>query len=107
MYRASNDPYCYPGTTVLKNRAGLQTQTELAAFETFITTQRAAEPLPPGRLSYSHYRAIHRHLFQDVYAWAGRIRTMRIARQGSAFCYPEHVDRSLSGVSAGAAGSPD
>ena len=95
MYRAVDDPYCYLGTSVLRNRLDLRTQAELEAFEAFITTQRADEPLPRGRLSYSHYRAIHRHLFQDVYAWAGRIRTVRIAKQGSMFAYPEHIDREM------------
>ena len=95
MYRAVDDPYCYPGSSVLRNRLDLRTQAELEAFETFITAQRADEPLPGGRLSYRHYRAIHRHLFQDVYTWAGRIRTVRIAKQGSMFAYPEHIDREM------------
>jgi cell filamentation protein len=67
MYDAVADPYCYPGTTVLKNRANLQTQKALDRFEVAMTTQRADEPFPPGRLSMSQYRAIHRHLFQDVF----------------------------------------
>ena len=28
MYDAVSDAYCYPGTTVLKNRAGLRTQVQ-------------------------------------------------------------------------------
>ena len=56
-----------------------------------MVTQRLDEPLPAGHLSYSHYRAIHRHIFGDVYAWAGRIRTVRIGKGGSMFCYPEHI----------------
>ncbi len=95
MYEAGQDPYCYPGTDVLKNRLGLREQAELDAFEAEITAQRAAEPLPAGRLSYTHYRAIHRHLFQDVYAWAGRPRAIRMAKGGNAFCYPEHIDREM------------
>lgn len=27
------------------------------------------------RFMSAHYRAIHRHLLQDVYDWAGKIRT--------------------------------
>jgi transposase-like protein len=50
--------------------------------------QRSAEPLPAGKLTYPHYCAIHRHLFQDVYTWAGKPRTVRIAKGGSMFCYP-------------------
>jgi cell filamentation protein len=96
MYEAKDDPYCYPGTGVLKNRLKLRKQADLEAFEAEITAQRAAEPLPPGHLGYAHYRAVHRHLFQDVYAWAGTIRTIRISKGGNAFCYPENIDREMS-----------
>jgi cell filamentation protein len=95
MYEAEADPYCYPGTTVLINRPGLRDHAALEAFEAEMVSQRFREPLPSGRLTARHYCAIHRHLFQDVYAWAGRIRTVRIAKQGSAFCYPEHIEREM------------
>jgi cell filamentation protein len=80
MYADVPDPYCYPGTTVLTNRPGFRDQARLDAFEAEVTAERAAQPLPAGGLGYSHYRAIHRHLFQDVYAWAGKIRTVRTER---------------------------
>lgn len=51
MYDAVSDPYCYPGTTVLKNRANILTQAELDHFEEEATAQRFAEPLPRGRLT--------------------------------------------------------
>jgi cell filamentation protein len=95
MYKAEPDPYCYPGTTVLINRLGFRNQSRLDAFEAEVTAERAAQALPAGRLSYTHYRAIHRHLFGDVYAWAGRPRTVRISKDGSTFCYPEHIDREM------------
>src|SRR5437870_6102975 len=95
MYDAVEDPYCYPGTSVLKNRLDLRTQAELDEFEATITTQRASEPLPAGRLDYTHYLAIHQHLFQDVYDWAGEIRTVRMGKQDSMFCYPEHIDSQM------------
>ncbi len=95
MYAATPDPYCYSGSTVLKNRAGLQEQEALDAFEAAMVTQRLDEPLPAGRLSYSHYRSIHRHIFGDVYAWAGRIRTVRISKGNSMFCYPENIDGEM------------
>ncbi len=95
MYAATPDPYCYPGTTVLKNRASLREQQALRAFEAAMVTQRLDEPLPAGRLSCGHYRAIHRHIFGDVYAWAGRIRTVRISKGNSMFCYPEHIDGEM------------
>jgi len=95
MYDAVPDPYCYVGTTVLRNIPGLREQSSLDAFETASTTQRAEESLPHGRLSVHHYRAIHRHLFQDVYPWAGRFRTIRLAKDGSAFCYPQNISREM------------
>lgn len=52
---------------------------------------RAEEPLPDGRFDPAHYRTVHRHLFQDVYRWAGRYRTVRTAKDGSPFCYPEYI----------------
>ncbi len=95
MYESSPDPYCYPGTNILVNRLGLRDQARLDAYEAMITAQRAEEPLPRGRLGYAHYRAIHRHLFQDVFDWAGKPRTVRIAKGGSMFCYPAHIDDEM------------
>ncbi|MCW5728359.1 Fic family protein [Parvibaculum sp.] len=96
MYGAAADPYCYPGTIVLRNIPGLRDQAALDKFETASTAQRADEPLPSGRLSVAHYRALHHHLFQDVYSWAGKFRTVRIFKDGSAFCYPENIRREMS-----------
>jgi cell filamentation protein len=96
MYDAVADPYCYPGTTVLINKLDLRDQAQLDAFEAEITVQRAAEPLPAGMLSFTHYRAIHHHLFQDVYSWAGKIRTVRISKGGNFFCYPENIQSEAS-----------
>jgi cell filamentation protein len=95
MYEAIADPYCYPGSDVLRNRQGLLDQAKLDEFEAAATMQRADEPLPNGRFSVSHYQAVHRHLFQDVYGWAGRFRTVRLAKSGSAFCYPEYIGREM------------
>ena len=30
-------------------------------------------------------------MFQDVYPWAGRYRTVRMSKDGSPFCYPENI----------------
>jgi cell filamentation protein, protein adenylyltransferase len=95
MYDAAPDPYCYPGTTVLKNLADLRDQVALDKFESTMTAQRADEPLPRGRLGVAHYRAIHRHLFKDVYAWAGQFRQVRLSKDGSAFCYPENIESEM------------
>jgi cell filamentation protein len=98
MYDAIADPYCYTGTTVLRNIPGIRDQASLDTFEAISTAQRSDEPIPKGRLSASHYRAIHHHLFQDVYAWAGKFRTVRISKDGSAFCYPEYIAREMKSL---------
>ncbi len=98
MYDAERDPYCYPSSDVLKNKAGLTTARALERFEMAMTFARSEEPLPNGRLSVRHYRAIHRHLFQDVYSWAGRYRTIRISKGDSVFCYPENIAAQMTRV---------
>lgn len=98
MYDAVADPYCYTGTSVLKNLPDIRDQEALDAFEAVSTAQRSDEPLPNGRLSVVHYRAIHHHLFQDVFAWAGKFRTLRISKDGSAFCYPENISREMKNL---------
>lgn len=95
MYGVSPDPYCYPGTKILKNRLDIRDPDELQEFETASTLQRASEPLPHGRLGATHYKAIHRHLFQDVYRWAGKYRSVVLGKGGSLFCLPENVAREM------------
>jgi cell filamentation protein len=97
-YDAFDDPYCYPGTDILRNKAGLQDAEALEAFELEMTTLRAEEPLPTGRFGPAHYRAVHRHLFQDVYSWAGRYRTVRTSKGGNSFCFPEHIQAQMDRV---------
>lgn len=95
VYSAEADPYCYPGTTVLRNRADLMRQEDLDEFELAMTLLRAEEPWPAGNLDCEHYLRLHHHLFQDVYDWAGKIRSVRIGKAGNWFCYPEYIDREL------------
>jgi fido (protein-threonine AMPylation protein) len=103
MYAAIDDPYCYPGTTVLKNVPGIQDQAALDEFEIAIVAQRSDAPLPRGRFSLHHYCAVHRHLFQDVYHWAGRFRTVRISKGGSTFLLSREHSRSNPQAVPGAA----
>ncbi|GLQ16443.1 hypothetical protein [Maritalea porphyrae] len=53
-YNATDDPLCYPGTQVLKNKVGLRDQDELDQFEQLMYLTRAEEPLPAGNLDYVH-----------------------------------------------------
>jgi cell filamentation protein len=98
MYEADDDRYCYAGTTVLKNKANIREQIELDKFEWYWSTRRASERLPTGSCDLNHYRAIHRHLFRDVYTWAGRFRQVRISKDGSVFCYPEYIEEQIDAL---------
>lgn len=95
-YSAGQDPLCYSGSTVLKNKANLLIQTDLDAFEFEMFLTRSREPLPDGSLDIQHYQAVHRHLFQDVYDWAGSFRAVRIGKNGSWFCYPEFIGQNMT-----------
>jgi cell filamentation protein len=90
-YGAFEDPYLYRGTAVLKNRLGIRDSAVLQAFEIEMSSLRAEEPLPIGYFDAAQYRKIHHHLFQDVYRWAGRYRSVRIEKGQNVFCYPEHI----------------
>jgi cell filamentation protein len=89
------DPYCFPGTTVLRNRLDIRDEARLGEAEAILTQLRAEEPLPVGAFDPAHHRALHRHLFQDVYDWAGDYRTVRLSKGGSTFCFPEHIDAEM------------
>src|SRR6266404_6741932 len=92
MYDAVDDPYTYENSTVLVNKLDLREQAELEAFEAEISSARADEPLPEGNLDFAHYKDVHHHLFQDVYEWAGQVRTVRIFKGGNPFCFPENIE---------------
>lgn len=94
-YEADNDPACYPGTNILQNIHGLRDADTLEAFEIEAVALRIEEGLPTGDLNTAHYQSIHKHLFQDVYSWAGEYRTIRTAKGGNWFCYPENIGQEM------------
>jgi cell filamentation protein len=94
-YGTFDDPYCYRGTSVLRNLGDVTDWAELEQFEAAMLEVRSAEPIPTGAFDAAHYRALHHHLFQDVYDWAGQYRTIRIAKNDAMFCYPEHIQGQM------------
>ena len=84
----AEDPYLYLGTSVLKNLPGIRDAEELRAFEGRASAFRILElqrrPLV-GQYDRAHLQAIHKHIFQDVFEWAGQPRTVEIAKPGSPF----------------------
>jgi cell filamentation protein len=91
-----SDPYCYPGTDVLRNIKNIQNAEELAALEGSHTANRL-ETLPNNfPITPDGYRAIHRYIFQDVYDWAGEYRVVDIARADSLFCLAPYIAPELA-----------
>jgi cell filamentation protein len=79
--------YTDPKTGVLRNLAGVTDRDILTIVETGATTKRATElqENPLEIKDSSTLLDIHRHLFQDVYAWAGKVRTVEISKNGIPF----------------------
>jgi len=92
-YDADN-VYCIPGTAVLKNKAGVTDQDQLDEYEGDFTAIRLLEltqnPVE-GSFDLAHLCKIHQYLFQDVYDWAGEVRTVDIIRGDSRFCNVRHI----------------
>lgn len=79
------EDYLYPpgadGEQVLRNHLGLTDRAAWHVAERILTLGRydelQANPrLVPRTFDAAHWKAIHRHLFQDMYAWAGEFRTV-------------------------------
>ena len=95
MMAKSADPYVYPGTNILINKENIRDLAKLEEFERIMTAQRLREGLPDIALTSKGYCSLHHHLFQDVYAWAGKTRTVAIAKNNALFCLAEYVNREL------------
>lgn len=84
------DPYLDLEHGLLRNRLALTDRAELARVEAGATAIRLAELEThdlPGHYDLAHLQAFHRHLFGDVYDWAGELRTVSIGK-GMLFCLP-------------------
>ena len=94
------DPYLDPATGLLRNQVGASTRADLDAAEGALTFARAVELVDapaPATGDLAEFRAIHRHLFQDVYPWAGELRTVDLRKNvaGAEFFLPvSMIDRS-------------
>lgn len=88
-------PNCYPGTEVLINREGIRDAGDLQQFERIVTGLRLRRGLPVVPLTVVGYRGLHRHLFQDVYDWAGEYRSVDIAKGAHMFCRAIFVSQEM------------
>jgi cell filamentation protein len=78
------DKACYPGTDVLMNKFDIRNFEQARAAEYKFAFAREVElkvkPIE-GKFDFEHLKAIHKHLFQDMYAWAGEIRDIDFAKK--------------------------
>ncbi len=85
--------YCYPGSDVLINKLGLTDEAALEAAEVELTQARIEQFKPDfDDISLPALRGIHRFLFQDVYEWAGELRTVDISKGSTRFANVSRVE---------------
>lgn len=80
--------YCYERSNVLINKPGIRDSQRLADYERKKSSMRLLELAGSparGNLDYKHLKKIHKAIFQDVYEWAGKERTVDIAKS-NLFC---------------------
>lgn len=94
----TDDPYVYAGTSVLRNRLGIREAHELDTVERQLVRERIVEGVPQGNFDLRHLKAIHHHLFQDVYEWAGQIRTVEISKGESQFQFRQYIETGMGDI---------
>jgi len=97
----ADDTYCYPGTDVLRNKAEITNANELDVYEGELSTLRSIEIIEnpvSGKFDLAHLQNIHLALFQDVYDWAGKIRTVDISRGNSRFANVRFIESAANDI---------
>lgn len=88
----------------LENKLGLTNEAELARAEEKISKTKALELYDTGLLdtfavgTFAGLAAIHRHLFEDVYAFAGQMRTVNIAKGNFRFAPVMYLEAALESI---------
>lgn len=95
-----SDKYCYPNSTILKNKIGIQDKQLLLDIEVRLTSERLLglqmNPVK-GKFDFKHLCNIHKRIFQDIYIWAGKTRTVDIGK-GNLFCLVQNIQGYASDV---------
>ena len=88
----------------LENKLGLTNEAELARAEEKISKTKALELYDTGLLdtfavgTFAGLAAIHRHLFEDVYTFAGQMRTVNIAKGNFRFAPVMYLAAALESI---------
>lgn len=89
-----DDRYCYSNSDVLLNKFDIQNLDELHLAERELTAFAIAhfesEPIS-GNFDLEHLQNIHKAIFEDIYEWAGKFRTVNIAK-GTLFCLYQNIE---------------
>lgn len=89
----------------LENKLGLTNSAELALAEEKITKQKALQLFSSGFLNtlpagtFETLAAIHQYLFEDVYDFAGKMRTVNIAKGSFRFVPALYLPQALNSIS--------
>ncbi len=95
-YGVGNDPYCYPDSNILINKFDIQNEHDLVATEVELTNFRLQHFSPTfSELSFLHLKEIHHFLLQDLYTWAGEIRTVDISNGNTRFCNVSRINTKI------------
>jgi cell filamentation protein len=94
-YSATPDPYIDPDTGVLKNLLDITSEKKLKNAEADITASIIAsisDQLSLGNFDLGHLKKIHQELFSKIYAWAGQVRTVEMAKENTRFANSDVID---------------
>ena len=89
---------------VLENKLGITNSADLAKEEEKLSKKRAVELFENGLLSladagsFSSLQKIHKYLFQDIYDFAGKIRTVNIAKGSFRFAPVVYLQDALKHI---------
>lgn len=86
--------YCYSDSDVLMNKLGIREREKLHTYEKRLTMLRLLEIMEEpvkGSFDFKHLKMIHAYIFQDLYDWAGKVRSVDIAK-GNMFCNVRFIE---------------
>ncbi len=92
--QAEYDRVRYEDTDVLRNKLDIRDAQLLEAAERYFVAERSRHEPPEAAkaMSTAGLEALHGHLFQDIYDWAGEIRTYTSGRGPTPFAPPEQIE---------------
>ncbi len=97
IYIDPNFSYTDPTTGLLRNLQDITDPDVLLFVESGAVTKRLQElyETPIKIKSIDNLFEIHKHLFQDIYVWAGKKRTIEISKDGKQFFPTSHFDNAF------------